>query len=161
MGAAYQGWVGTFPARVFRCSGSNELSLLETTLWQTHRATQLPCCSPASPPQRFINHHLAREGIPRPAHGGLDLHPSAMGAHQGGSITAGGSGMQERQRGCGSTPGAPHRADPSPAPALTGCGATVELRLVPKALVVFPSVGPALAQPQRDQVSDDSQPWPG
>lgn len=39
--------------------------------------------------------------------------------------------------------------------------AALELRLVPKALVVFPSVWPALAQPQRAQVSDDSQLWPG
>lgn len=43
----------------------------------------------------------------------------------------------------------------------TRAAAAVQLRLVPKALVVFPSVQPALAQPQREQVSNDSQLWPG
>lgn len=35
------------------------------------------------------------------------------------------------------------------------------VHLVPKTLIVFPLFQPALVQPQRDQVSNDSYCWPG
>lgn len=145
---------------------------------QRHTAAPL---LPASPPQELINHHLAKEGTPRTAHvgaraGSPPQRRGSRASHQGcSSITAGGSGMRERQSCCGSARCVPW-SSPQPCfcprglaggrdiPRCEGCSlpaAAAQLRLVPRASVVFPSLQAALAQPQRDQLPDDSQRWPG
>lgn len=91
-------------------------------MWQSHGSSEphkLTCCSSASPPQKLINHHLAREGRPRIPHvEAWTLSPPQchriQAPHQGCSIiTAGGSGMQERQSCCSSIPGVPTELIPA------------------------------------------------
>lgn len=48
MAAGYKGQAEIFPARVFRSAGRNELSFLETTLWQS-RGSLEPHSRPAAP----------------------------------------------------------------------------------------------------------------
>lgn len=119
MSATYKGRAGIFPVHVFRCSGRNELSLLETTLWQTHGATQLPCCSPASP-----GVYKSPSGKRGDAKDGTHWGQGWISTPLPWELTEEAAPllvMQKRQSCCGSSPGALHKAGPSPAPALTCC----------------------------------------